>query len=511
MANLEKINPKEKLRTSYPKINAAIEAAGRADLNATQALNTANEAKTTADKTQSQLNNIIIDSGTSDAEVIQARGGAPVLNDRLDGFDAQFAGNGVYPESLGAKIDGSSNDTGFIQEAVNSRKKLYGNGISIVTSLDTKYGLMSADTLKIVRQSDGYLFNSYADKYNRLVFGQEYLSYFHRKIASGSGVKILFSGDSTVAGNGLLENYRIHNLIKNLATYDGFYNVSTVNRGQAGKTSSDWVTTYLSGDIAENADLNIFRWGINDPANGGDLSSFFSNTKSALQQLRANKDYTQQSIVLMMPNSTSDSAHGRGELWYESMVNGLKRLAREFKCVFIDTYASLQDSRNAFDYMDSTYNGASSMHPKEIMNIWIADLIYNVIYPRSLKLLFGQPEPKFVTAYDAESNPDGLRNGWSVPSGFRALGYWLENGKLKFMGVISGGTTTNGTVLFKTPFKIATATFLNVGTRGGGGTLLYEPDGTIKIETLIPPTSGTQWITFEDSGIKLNRNIVSLP
>lgn len=98
MANLEKINPNEKLRTSYPKINAAIEASGKADTNALQslskseqAINKADQANTKADETQVQLNNIIIESGTSDAEVIQARGGAPVLNERLNGLDVQLA------------------------------------------------------------------------------------------------------------------------------------------------------------------------------------------------------------------------------------------------------------------------------------------------------------------------------------------------------------------------------------------------------------------------------------
>lgn len=423
------------------------------------------------------------------------------MGKRGDDFDIQLGENGVYPKSLGAKIDDVSNDTDYIQQAVNTRKKLYGNGISVVSSLDTKYGLVTADTLKIIRQNDQYLYNSYADKYNRLVIGQEYLSYFHRRIAAGSGTKILFSGDSTVAGIGLLEDYRIHNLIKKLAANDGFYNVSTVNRGQSGKTSSDWVNTYLSGDIAENADLAIFRWALNDPANGIDLSTFLNNMRSALQQLRANKDYTQQSIVIMMPSTTSDYEHGRGELWHESMVNGLKRLAREFKCVFIDTYAYLQDSRNAFDYMDSTYNGASSMHPKEIMNLWIADIIYETIFPRTLKLLYAQPEPISLS----------LQNEWFVPSGFRPAAYWFENGSIKFRGVAKAGVLTPGTKLFTLPITLATATFIDVGTRGGGGSLLLDINGDVKIETLIPPPSGDQWITFEGSKVKLNRNIVTLP
>ncbi|MFS0763913.1 SGNH/GDSL hydrolase family protein [Peribacillus phoenicis] len=210
---------------------------------------------------------------------------------------AQLAETGISPSQLGAKVDGVSDDTSFINEAISTGKKLVGYGTTIVSSLTDPYSLKSEDSLKVIRKSDGYLYNSYADKYNRIIFGREYLSYFHRRIALGSGVKVLFSGDSTTANLGLIEDYRIHNLIKKLATYDGFYNVNTVNRGQSGKTSSEWMSTYLSGDIAENADLIVLRWGINDPEKGGNLETFLGNMKAGLTQFRNNKTYSQQSII----------------------------------------------------------------------------------------------------------------------------------------------------------------------------------------------------------------------
>lgn len=40
---------------------------------------------------QTQVNNLVIESGNSDAEVSQARGKFGVLNDRLDSSDAQLA------------------------------------------------------------------------------------------------------------------------------------------------------------------------------------------------------------------------------------------------------------------------------------------------------------------------------------------------------------------------------------------------------------------------------------
>jgi len=52
-----------------------------------------NEAIDQANTVQGQLDTIIIDSGTSDAEVIQARGGEPLLYNRLDKVDTQLAEN----------------------------------------------------------------------------------------------------------------------------------------------------------------------------------------------------------------------------------------------------------------------------------------------------------------------------------------------------------------------------------------------------------------------------------
>src|SRR5699024_6415763 len=54
---------------------------------ADNALSIANQSKQQSTSTQKQLDDLIIYSGTSDAEVIQARGDEPLLKDRLDKSD----------------------------------------------------------------------------------------------------------------------------------------------------------------------------------------------------------------------------------------------------------------------------------------------------------------------------------------------------------------------------------------------------------------------------------------
>lgn len=81
----------DKLYQAYPKINEAIDNAENALYKSTNAVNTANQAKAKSDDTQQQLDTIVIESGTSDAETLQARGGFPLLKDRLESVDAQLA------------------------------------------------------------------------------------------------------------------------------------------------------------------------------------------------------------------------------------------------------------------------------------------------------------------------------------------------------------------------------------------------------------------------------------
>ncbi|MCM3651336.1 glycoside hydrolase family 55 protein [Metabacillus litoralis] len=60
---------------------------------ATTAETNSTDAKNTANSVQTQLNNIVIESGTSDAETLQARGTFPVLNDRLNNTESELLQN----------------------------------------------------------------------------------------------------------------------------------------------------------------------------------------------------------------------------------------------------------------------------------------------------------------------------------------------------------------------------------------------------------------------------------
>jgi hypothetical protein len=85
-----------KLNESIEQSNQAIEKANEADEKSTNAVNTSNAAETKADSTQAQLDTIVIESGTSDAETLQARTDANAntfntLRDRLNNSDSILA------------------------------------------------------------------------------------------------------------------------------------------------------------------------------------------------------------------------------------------------------------------------------------------------------------------------------------------------------------------------------------------------------------------------------------
>jgi lysophospholipase L1-like esterase len=112
MADAPKILGTDTLKNAYPKLNSAIDNSNEAltksataETNSVSAVNTSNAANTTSNGTQTQLNNIIIASGTSDAETIQARGTFPILNDRFNSVETSLAesmnlSNGFFQKIL---------------------------------------------------------------------------------------------------------------------------------------------------------------------------------------------------------------------------------------------------------------------------------------------------------------------------------------------------------------------------------------------------------------------------
>ena len=252
-----------------------------------------------------------------------------------------------------------------------------------VSGLYNPFGVEFIGGGKILK--DTIQLNNYTDR-SKVFFGIEYLSHFHKLLIATTPVKSIFGGDSTTEEGGLDSSSTSLNFVpqtQRILQLLAGVTISNKNAGHSGKTSTDWVNTYLNQDSAYLPDLYVIKYGINDPYLGGNITTFENNIENGLKRLRSWKSDSLLSIVLMTPNSTSESSSNRDERWHESINLVLRSLARKYRCAFFDTYGLAKDSRNAYNYMDKQING--SIHPQGVMDTWIASELVNQILPLGLR------------------------------------------------------------------------------------------------------------------------------
>lgn len=368
-----------------------------------------------------------------------------------------------------------ADDTAKIQAAINAAAgaKIYGpKGPFNATALNDALGADFDDSVRITKA--GKLYNTYAHR--QLVWGAENLYGFYNKLLAKAPVKIVFTGDSTTQGAGITDpNNQIPNLIANGAKKDGFYGVTAINRGQFGKMTSEWDASYVAGDIAENADLYVVRWGLNDPYNGRTLSQYAASLRSGLAKIRAAKPLSSGvGIVLMTPNSTDDAggAIGRTALWHEEVVKIHRRAARDYNCAFIDSYGLFQNSQDS----GGLWMDAIKVHPKDVYNLLLGSVIFDLLFPSLVRL----------NCKKIEQMPLPLVGGWVNHRGENqghAMYYKDANNRVHLSGVIKGGSTTSFSTLGNLPagYRPAVSQLFAVVSAGGVASLNVTVAGQVGI------------------------------
>ena len=198
------------------------------------------------------------------------------------------------------------------------------------------------------------------------IFGREYLYAWLVKLMAGSTPVIDLAGDSTTSGTGVDDaNYLLDALITNFMT-SSYPAVTVYNDGVTGTTTAQWVSTYLTAQIARSPDLMIIRYGLNDAANG--LATFTTALRAGLAQIRASRSVSQTAILLMTPNSTNDTPNSRDETWHLAINSVIRQAARDYLCCFADTYTFCRDSANAAPWMDNPYGDGRHIHPDKYSN-----------------------------------------------------------------------------------------------------------------------------------------------
>lgn len=204
----------------------------------------------------------------------------------------------------------------------------------------------------------------YADSPVETVMGREYvwaLKSWWETNRSGSYLEcpVVFSGDSTTEGAfgaGPLLNETISFNWSRDAELLGAPFMKPYNRGHSGEDSGDWAIPggYLDQDMAAFPQMGVYvlRWGINDGnfqqslGTGPALAQFETNIRAGLTRLRNWRPVTQLVVVLMTPNSTNEAPF-RNEAWHERVNSVLRRAARDFQCLYVDTYQLWRDSTRA--------------------------------------------------------------------------------------------------------------------------------------------------------------------
>lgn len=320
--------------------------------------------------------------------------------------------------------------------------------------------------------------------------GLEYLIHLHDKIRLEHPVKLMTSGDSTTEGAGISDTrYLMHNLCKSMLNQYGVENVTAINAGHSGEVTTTWQSTFISQDMAQNPDLYIVRWGINDGSVAGNrLQVFMDALRGGLATIRASKSVQELSIILMTPNSTNDPYNGRDAIWYEAICEVIKQAARDYQCCFVDTYHHLLDSTNVI-WQDAPMPGYPDVHihPLETGNAWIASQISEALIPEALRKITAQNTP--VLTWYAPT----LINTWeNFGTGYTQAGYSCDGNFVYLKGLVKSGSI--GQPIFVLPEGCRPQNTVILGTISSGlfAELRITPDGRV-----LPISGSNVWYSLD--------------
>ncbi|MBC8009150.1 MAG: SGNH/GDSL hydrolase family protein [Burkholderiales bacterium] len=305
---------------------------------------------------------------------------------------------------------------------------------SAITSKPTTragFGLTDAAAVDLSDAAQAYVLQS-GDW--GLVQGREHLATFIAKVSTRTAAKIVFTGDSTIAGDGTTSPYRLNEIVENAAAALGYNAITTVNNGHSGANTQSWNTTYLAGDLSENPDLMVCGWGLNDPTGvntdqqNADLT--VARYVTALTTIRAARTPAQMSILVLVPNRCQDDAAWRTAGYSKAVRKGLQALVPTYKFALIDTPQMLRDP-SVGGWINEDYSVGSNryVHPTNTGNVIRAGVLIDAIFPQSLAVA-AQSAGIPNTVY-----PTGSKIGSDLPSVYP-----------RGMSIYPATTTGSGTV-----------------------------------------------------------------
>lgn len=353
-------------------------------------------------------------------------------------------------------MDGG-NITSVVQNAVDAAEGGHvtgPTGVIEIAELNNPLGTTFDNKIQIV--INGRLYNSYSR--DEMVWGEETLFGLFNKLRNRQNIKIVFTGDSTTAGWGLNDE-AIDRIVFRAAANAGIRGVTTVNRGFPAKDTNDWDTTYVAGDIAENPDVFVIRWGLNDPYYGRTMLQFSQSLRSGLTKIRTAYPLSSGVSILLMSPNTANTPNHIDPKWLEYAQKVVRQAAYDFNCAFIDTYGLYQNAYDGGEKWLDEY----CLHPTEPFNWLIGNKIAEVLFPKALVDEVSRQEGAVTT----------LLNGWgtTVLYPMEPMSAVRDKNIIMLNGALSTGTRTWGTHFATVPVwaRPKEHTILNATLQYNGG------------------------------------------
>lgn len=280
--------------------------------------------------------------------------------------------------NYGAELDGSTDDLTAINSLItdidSERSTIDLNGKTAKLSADPTNPLgVAFQGGKVLVPSliagQDTQFNTYADEVNGLMIARENLAAWWKSVTAGTIQSAYIFGDSTVEMDGSFP-LKAHELFKNALFSAGVNNVLTVNRGVSG---TSWSDLNAIPDLGASTKLIVIKYGINDAVKANPLDTLAADARTKLTAIRAatNGDFDNLSILLMGPSCTYAPTTDQDAKWYEDLRNVYLQLCKEFDCAYFDTYAFLQQTKNAPGLWMDDIGGGEGIHPDPVAAYWI--------------------------------------------------------------------------------------------------------------------------------------------
>ncbi len=210
-----------------------------------------------------------------------------------------------------------------------------------------------------------------------LGFGWEYLYYLRKLWMNGVKPLIVLAGDSNMNGFGVSDLlYKPQYGLKNSIVLAGF-DADIVQMAVSGSNTKDWVLNSLPAQLALNPDVLILRTLINRVVSTPDSNEYW--LRRGLDSVRAHgKNVNFRTCILEMPSATADSA------WFLSVEPWLRVVARDYQCVYIDTWTMWRDNAHS----DSSWTPDRD-HPTDVLSMAIVGQMADILAPRFISQMMG--------------------------------------------------------------------------------------------------------------------------